>query len=86
VAPEKSSSQKAAAIVSDLVQAWIDEAQGFYDALNESNTGFAPEDVTKRTDEVVGRLRPIIKRGIELNLELLRPWSTAFTNAEDADA
>jgi len=86
VAPEKSSSQKAAAIVSDFVQAWIDEAQSFYDALKENDKGFAPKDVTKRTDEVIARLRPIVKRGIELNLDLLRPWSTAFVKGEDDDA
>jgi hypothetical protein len=31
------------------------------------------------TVETIGELKPIVKRGIELNLELLRPWATAFT-------
>jgi len=86
VAPEKSSSQKAAAVVSDLVQAWVDEVQRFYDNLGTKPNGFAPEDALSETKQSLDRLRPALAKAIDLNLELLRPWSIAFTPQGDEDA
>jgi hypothetical protein len=86
VAPEQSPAQKAAAVVSDLVQAWVDEAQRAYDSLQGASEGFAAEDLVDATKSSMERLRPLVQRGIELNLELLRPWSNAFNQRGSDDA
>jgi hypothetical protein len=85
VAPEKSSAQKAATVVSDLVQAWVGEAQHFYDSLEANPNGFTVEGLMGEVNQSFGRVRPVLERAIEFNLDLLRPWSEAFNKGSDDD-
>jgi hypothetical protein len=85
VAPEKSTAQKAATVVSDLVQAWVDEAQHFYDSLDSHPEGYSAEEAMGQVTQSFGRVRPVLERAIQFNLDLLRPWSTAFSQATDED-
>lgn len=84
MASEDNPAQAAAAIVSDFVQAWVDEVQHFYDGVR-SPEGLAATDVVDETKASLNRLMPIAQRGIALGLDLMRPWSTAF-NQRDGDA
>ena len=86
MAPEQSSAQKAATVVSDLVQAWVAEAQHFYDSLESHPNGYSVEEAMGQANQSFGRVRPVLERAIQFNLELLRPWSTAFSQATDDDA
>jgi len=85
VAPDKSTAQQAATVVSDLVQAWVDEAQRFYDSLETHPEGYNVEEAMGQVTQSFGRVRPVLERAIQFNLDLLRPWSTAFSQASEED-
>ena len=80
--PEDNPAQAAAAIVSDFVQAWVDEVQHFYDGVRSSD-GYGVDDVMGEASGSINRLLPIAKRGMALGLDLMRPWSTAFSQRGD---
>ena len=69
--------KQAASIVGDLMQAWVEGVQQFYDGMQEDRN-FGADDALRQTKDLVERIMPAAEQGIGLTLELLRPWSAAF--------
>ena len=75
---------KAAELVSDAVQMWLTEAQRFYEWTQSSANTWAAEDLVDQASISGVEMFPLVARGIDFGLELLRPWSVAFQERNGA--
>lgn len=69
---------KAAELVSDFVQMWLGEAQRFYEWSQQEGNTWAAADIVDQVSISGVEMFPMVARGIDFGLELLRPWSIAF--------
>jgi hypothetical protein len=69
---------EAAEIVSDAVQVFLGELQRYYDWTQNPDNEWDAEDVVDQLSLTTMEVLPVLRRSVDLTLELLRPWSAAF--------
>ena len=79
-------SAEASQLVSDFVQACLEEAQVLVDWSQDPNNTWKPEDVVDRFSTTTINLFPLYARGIDFTLGLLRPWAQAFQERTTGEA
>jgi hypothetical protein len=67
-----------AGIVSDLTDVWVAQARRLYDRRDAPEEAWVTEDAVSETIDLVEHLTPVLERGIDLTIELLRPWAIAL--------
>jgi hypothetical protein len=67
----------AAALFADACDVWVSAARRWSDRAKDKTT-WSAEDVVGDHTDLFEHLTPIAERGIDMTIELLRPWAKAI--------